>query len=174
MCWDIRTRKLEPIQTMNDAKDCISRMIVNEFEILVSSFDGCIRRYDLRKGELTCDRIGVSVIDMAQTKDVRCTLAACSDHTLRLIDNDNGELLAQYHGHKAEDFHIECGILSSDSQIVSGSAEGCAVIWDLVDEKIVKRIQIGRGVVQSLTTHPTKHDIIFANKREFQLWSPAE
>lgn len=174
MCWDIRTRKLEPIQTMNDAKDCISRILVNEFEIIVSSFDGCVRRYDVRKGELTCDRVGVSVIDIAQTKDTRCTLVACSDNVLRLLDNDSGEVLAQYRGHLAEDFQIQCGILSNDSQIVSGSAEGCAIIWDLVNEKIVKRLSIGRGVVHSLATHPTKSDIIFANKREFQLWALPE
>lgn len=66
MCWDIRTRKLEPIQTMNEAKDCITRIIVNEFEIAVSSLDGCIRRYDLRKGELTCDNVGEPVVYMVR------------------------------------------------------------------------------------------------------------
>lgn len=29
----------------------------------------------------------------------------------------------------------------------------------------------GSGVIQSLATHPTNDDILFANKREFQLWS---
>lgn len=66
MCWDIRTRKLEPIQTMNEAKDCITRIIVNEFEITVSSLDGCIRRYDLRKGELTCDNVGEPIVYMVR------------------------------------------------------------------------------------------------------------
>lgn len=144
MCWDIRTRKLEPIQTMNEAKDCITRIMVNEFEIVVSSLDGCVRRYDVRKGELTCDQIGVPIIDIAQTKDAKCTLVACSDNVLRLLDNDNGDILAQYRGHRAEDFQIECGILSNDSQIVSGSAEGSAFIWDLVNEKVVNRAQIGK------------------------------
>lgn len=172
MCWDIRTRKLEPIQTMNDAKDGISRIRLNEFEIIVASLDGCVRRYDVRKGELTCDRLSdVSVIDVVQTKDAKCTLIACSDNILRLVDNDNGDVLAQYRGHRAEDFQIECGILSNDSQIVSGSAEGCAIVWDLVEEKIVSKLRIGSGVVHSLTTHPTSQDVVFAMKREFQLWT---
>lgn len=172
--WDIRTRKLEPIQTMNDAKDCITRIKVNEFEIVVSSLDGCLRRYDVRKGELTCDNIGVPIIDIAQTKDTKCMLAACSDNVLRLLDNDNGDVLANYRGHRAEDYQIECGILSNDSQIVSGSAEGCAIVWDLVDEKIVNRILVNTGVVHSLATHPTKNDIVFGCKRDFQLWGPSE
>lgn len=94
MCWDIRTRKLEPIQTMNEAKDCITRILVNESEIIVSSLDGCIRRYDLRKGELSCDQIGEPVVSIAQTKDAKCTLAACSDNALRLLDNENADILA--------------------------------------------------------------------------------
>lgn len=159
---------------MNEAKDCITRIIVNEYEIVVASLDGCIRRYDVRKGELTCDNIGVPIIDFAQTKDTKCTLIACSDNVLRLIDNDNSDILSQYRGHRAEDYQIECGILSNDSQIISGSAEGCAIIWDLVDETIVNRIPVSRGVVHSLTTHPTKNEIVFACKREFQLWTPAE
>lgn len=144
MAWDIRTRKLEPIQTMNEAKDCITRIIVNEFEIVVSSLDGCLRRYDLRKGELTCDDLGEPVVYMAQTKDTKCTLAACSDNALRLFDNDNADTLATYRGHKADDYQIECGILSNDSQIVCGSSNGEAVIWDLVDEKVISRLSIGK------------------------------
>lgn len=171
MCWDIRTRKLEPIQTMNEAKDCITRIIVNEFEIIVSSLDGCIRRYDLRKGEITCDDLGEPIVYIAQTKDTKCTLAACTDNVLRLLDNDNADTLATYKGHKADDFQVECGILSNDSQIICGSAGGDAFIWDLVDEKVIGRLSIGiSGVIQSLSTHPTTDDILFANKREFQLW----
>lgn len=80
---------------------------------------------------------------MALTKDGQCTVAACSDNVLRLVDNTSGELLAQYKGHNSSDFQIECGILASDSQIISGSAEGNAVIWDLVEEKELHRIRIG-------------------------------
>lgn len=160
MCWDIRTRKLEPIQTMNEAKDCITRILVNENEIVVSSLDGCVRRYDLRKGELCCDSADVPIIDIAQTKDAKCTLLACSDNVLRLLDNDNSDILASYRGHIAEDFQIECGILSNDSQIVSGSAEGCAIIWDLVDEKEVGRLQIG---MRFQFVGPTKRNIFRTN-----------
>lgn len=143
MCWDIRTRKQEPVQVLNDAKDCITSIVINDHEIITSSLDGCIRHYDIRAGQLTCDSIGPPVVHMVQTKDGQCMVAACADNVLRLIDNDSGDILAQYKGHVSEDFQIECGILSGDSKICSGSAEGCAIIWDLVDEKEVARIQMG-------------------------------
>lgn len=175
MCWDIRSRKQEPIQVMNDAKDCITAIIVTDHQIVSASLDGCVRHYDLRSGQLTCDQIGPPIVHMAQTRNGQCVLVACSDNVLRLIDNDTGAKLAEYRGHRAEDFQIECGIISNDSRIISGSSEGCAIIWDLVDEKEVERMQVGAaGVVHSLTTHPTRNEIVLARRREFQVWGLLE
>lgn len=80
---------------------------------------------------------------MVQTNDGQFMVAACADNVLWLIDNDSGDILVQYKGHVSEDFQIECGIFGGDSDICSGSAEGCAIISDLVDEKEVTRTQMG-------------------------------
>lgn len=149
MCWDIRTRKLEPIQVMKDAKDCITSLIVTNYKIIAASLDGAIRHYDIRAGELSCDKIGEPVTYIAQTSDEQCIVAACLDGVVRLIDNDSGDLLSEYTGHQAEDYHIECGILSNDSQIVSGSMEGCAIIWDLIEGKEISRLNIGNRKVST-------------------------
>uniref|UniRef100_A0A023EQF1 WD repeat domain-containing protein 83 n=1 Tax=Aedes albopictus TaxID=7160 RepID=A0A023EQF1_AEDAL len=176
MCWDVRTRKLEPIQTMREAKDCVTSLVVTEHKIIAASLDGSIRQYDLRAGELTCDTVGVPITHVVQTTDGQCLLAACLDGTIRLIDTDSGELLSEYRGHQTEDYHIECAVIKSDSQIISGSAEGCAVIWDLVEGSEVRRMYMGSGeVVHSLAPHPTGSDIMFARRRHVELWGvPSE
>lgn len=58
MCWDVRSRAQDPAQTLNDAKDSISSVKVSDYEILSSSFDCKIRRYDMRNGELLTDYMG--------------------------------------------------------------------------------------------------------------------
>ncbi|XP_058814991.1 WD repeat domain-containing protein 83 [Topomyia yanbarensis] len=174
-CWDVRTRKLEALQTMREAKDCITSLIVTEHKIISGSLDGSIRQYDLRAGELTCDTIGVPITHIIQTKDGQCILAACMDSTIRLIDSDSGELLSEYKGHKTEDYHIECGVIQSDSNIISGSSEGCALIWDLLEGTELRRLQMNSGVVHSLSTHPTGTDILFAIKGRIEVWGhPSE
>ncbi|XP_058125113.1 WD repeat domain-containing protein 83 [Anopheles ziemanni] len=173
-CWDIRTRKLEAIQTMREAKDCISALVVSEHKIISSSLDGSIRQYDIRAGELVCDTIGVPITHLVQTRDGQCLLAACSDGRIRLIDNDSGEMLSEYKGHRVDDFHIECGIICSDTKIISGSAEGSAVVWDLLEGTEVKRLRIGSEVVHSLAPHPTGSDILFARKRHIDVWGLPE
>ncbi|XP_018796808.1 PREDICTED: WD repeat domain-containing protein 83 [Bactrocera latifrons] len=172
-CWDIRTRRLEPVQVMKDARDCITTVQTNEHKIITSSLDGCIRQYDIRVGELVCDKIGEPITFLKLTRDEQCIVAACQDSTVRLIDCDTGSLLSEYKGHKAEDFHIECGIMANDAHIVSGTSEGCAVVWDLLDGKILQRIQLSEngGVVNSLNTHPKENEIVLTRRRDLYVYN---
>lgn len=58
MCWDGRSKAQEAVQILNDAKDSISSVKVSDHEILSSSFDGRVRIYDIRVGELCEDYMG--------------------------------------------------------------------------------------------------------------------
>lgn len=172
MCWDIRSRKLDPVQTMKDSKDSITAIIVTDCKIITSSLDGVIRSYDLRMGEMVCDSIGgESITDISLTKDGQCLVAACRDDRVRLIDTDSGDMLSEYSGHQTSDFLVECGVLSNDSQIVCGSAEGNAFVWDLVSGNVLKKLHVGK-VVNSLATHPTTQDVMFTCHRDIQIWGP--
>lgn len=175
-CFDIRSRALEPIQTLKEAKDCITGLIVTENKIISSSLDGCIRHYDLRAGEMTCDKIGEAITAMSMTRDELCIIASCQDATIRLIDIDGGEVLSEYRGHQPKDFKIECDVMKGDSHIISGSSFGYAIIWDFLEAKEVNRLKINNEgtVVQSFNRHPMNDDILFANRRELQLWSTAD
>lgn len=193
-CFDIRSRAFEPIQAMKEAKDCITGLIVTEHKIISSSLDGCIRHYDLRAGEMTCDKIGEPITAMSMTRDEQCILAACQDQAIRLIDVDGGEVLSEYRGHLSKDFKIECDVLKGDAYIISGmlsklllskptkqifhtgSSFGCAIIWDFIEAKEVNRLRINNdgAVIQSLNRHPLNDDILFASRRELQLWSTAD
>jgi mitogen-activated protein kinase organizer 1 len=175
--FDIRSRALEPIQTLKEAKDCITGLIVCEHKIISSSLDGCVRIYDLRAGELTCDNVHEPITAMSITSDEQCVLVSCQDEAIRLIDmNGTGEVLSEYRGHHPKDFKIECGVLRGDSYIISGSSFGFAIIWDFLEAKEVNRLKInGDGtVVQSFCRHPTSDEVLFANRREIQLWASAD
>lgn len=143
-CWDIRTRRLEPVQMMREAKDCITSVLSNENKIITSSLDGCVRYYDIRVGEITSDKIGVPITYLTMTKDEQCLVAACQDSVVRLLDCDTGGLLSEYKGHKADDYHIECGIMSNDAHIISGSSQGDAIVWDLLEGKILQNIELSK------------------------------
>lgn len=175
-CFDIRSRAFEPIQALKEAKDCITGLIVAEHRIISSSLDGCIRHYDLRVGELTCDKIGESITSISITSDGQCILAACQDETIRLIDSDGGEVLSEYRGHLSKDYKIECDVLKGDAYIISGSSFGSAIIWDFLEAKEVNRLRINKegAIIQTLCKHPLNDDLLVASRREIQLWSTAD
>lgn len=81
MCWDVRSRAQDPAQTLNDAKDSISSIKVSDHEILSSSFDCKIRRYDMRVGELLTDYLGGMIIILI---DKYCFVLFLSFHTARV------------------------------------------------------------------------------------------
>lgn len=162
---------------MKEAKDCITGVIVTPHKIISSSLDGCIRQYDIRAGELTSDKIGEPITHICLTRDEQCILAACSDDVIRLVDLDGGEILLEYKGHSSKDYKIECGLLKNDSHVISGSANGCAVIWDFLEGKEVKQLNVCKNhssVIQSLATHPSSEDILFTKRREIELWGPSD
>ena len=176
-CFDIRSRSLEPIQTLKEAKDCITGLLVTDHKIISSSLDGCIRHYDIRAGEMTCDKIGEPITSLSMTKDEQCLLASCQDETIRLIDIDGGEVLSEYRGHLSKDYKIECDVLKGDALIISGSTFGCAIIWDFLEAKEVNRLRISKegSVITTLNRHPINDEILIANRvGEIQLWSPSD
>lgn len=58
MMWDLKSRRNEPIQTLNDAKDCVNSIQVTDHEIITGSVDCSIRRYDIRVGQMFADFVG--------------------------------------------------------------------------------------------------------------------
>uniref|UniRef100_UPI001293F9D9 WD repeat domain-containing protein 83 n=1 Tax=Lonchura striata TaxID=40157 RepID=UPI001293F9D9 len=95
-CWDCRSRRPDPVQVLDEAKDGISSVKLSAHEILTGSVDGRVRRYDLRAGQLCSDYLGSPVTSVCFSKDGQCVLAASLDSTLRLLDKDTGELLGEY------------------------------------------------------------------------------
>lgn len=58
--WDHRSRGA--VSTLSDAKDSISSVQEREKVILVSSIDGAVRSYDLRKGLLKTDYFNKPIV----------------------------------------------------------------------------------------------------------------
>ncbi|XP_060711276.1 WD repeat domain-containing protein 83 [Hemiscyllium ocellatum] len=169
-CWDCRSRTSEPIQILNEAKDGISSVKVSDHEILSGSVDGRIRRYDLRMGQLFADFIGSPITSVCFSKDSQCTLSSSLDSTLRLLDKETGELLGEYTGHRNTDCKLDCCFNESDTHVVSGSEDGLVHFWDLIEGSCTLTLPVGKGVVQSLSYHPTQCCLLTAAEDTVQLW----
>ncbi|XP_029441006.1 WD repeat domain-containing protein 83-like [Rhinatrema bivittatum] len=104
------------------------------------------------------------------SKDGQCMLASSLDTTLRLLDRDTGELLGEYSGHQNRDCKLECCLTEKDTHVVSGSEDGRIYFWDLVEGSLVLSLPAGKGVVQSLSYHPSEPCLLTALEGNLQLW----
>ncbi|XP_074059595.1 WD repeat domain-containing protein 83 [Macrotis lagotis] len=169
-CWDCRSRRPDPVQVLDEAKDGISSVKLSDHEILAGSVDGYSRRYDLRMGELYADYVGSPITCVCFSKDGQCTLISSLDSSLRLLDKDTGELLGEYTGHKNQDYKLDCCLSERDTHVVSASEDGNVYFWDLVEGTLVLTLPVGRGVVQSLAFHPTEPCLLTASEGNVQCW----
>ncbi|XP_064605225.1 WD repeat domain-containing protein 83-like [Liolophura sinensis] len=168
--WDIKSRKMEPVQVLDEAKDSVTCIQVSDHEILTGSADGRVRRYDLREGKMAVDSIGKPVTSVSFTRDGQCTLVSSLDNTLRLLDKDTGEMLNEYTGHKNSDYKIDNCLNSMDTHVMSGSEDGSVYIWDLLEAKIVQKLDHGKGVVHSMSHHPTENCLLTAVGPSVYVW----
>lgn len=159
--WDGKSRSMEPIQILKEAKDSVSVVQVvqgsNEALIRTASVDGNVRTYDLRKGQVHCDDIGGAITGMAPTHDGECLAVSCLDGTIRLMEQSSGELLNTYVSHhKAGNFALECTLTADDAYVVTGSEDGRAVYYDLVRGSMVQSLQGHDRPTCSVATNPKR------------------
>ncbi|XP_067170672.1 WD repeat domain-containing protein 83 isoform X1 [Apteryx mantelli] len=169
-CWDCRSRRPDPVQVLDEAKDGVSSVKVSDHELLSGSVDGRVRRYDLRAGQLYSDYVGSPITSVCFSKDGQCVLAASLDSTLRLLDKDTGELLGEYTGHRSTTYKLDCVLSEQDTHVGSASEDGKVYFWDLVEGSLALSLAVGRGAVQSLAFHPALPCLLAAAEGRLQLW----
>ncbi|XP_066594428.1 WD repeat domain-containing protein 83 isoform X2 [Prorops nasuta] len=174
MCWDIRSRAQDPVQTLSDAKDAISSIRISDHEILSASFDGKIRRYDIRVGQLSTDNMGDAVTCASFTRDGQCVLVSCADESIKLIDKDTGELLGEFTGHKAENLCLESSVDCQDNRVLSGSGDGKLWIWELASQKNIAKLSSpkpSKHSVVSVAVHPQVNCFLASNGPKILIFS---
>eukprot|EP00033_Pygsuia_biforma_P004983 GCRY01005466.1.p1 GENE.GCRY01005466.1~~GCRY01005466.1.p1 ORF type:complete len:303 (+),score=48.05 GCRY01005466.1:214-1122(+) len=158
--WDVKSRMREPIQILENAKDSVSSVEINDYLLLTGCVDGCVRQYDVRNGQLITDTFAKPVTYSSYSSDRNCVLVNTLDSNLRLLDCDSGELLANYKGHENKKYRVGSCFTVSDEFVVSGS-EDCAVYcWELVESKLVARLEGHKGPVTDVAAHPRQNILL--------------
>ncbi|XP_007574146.1 WD repeat domain-containing protein 83 [Poecilia formosa] len=169
-CWDTKSRRNEPIQVLDEARDSISSLKVSQHELLTGSVDGRVRRYDLRMGQLHVDLISSPITCVCFSQDGQCTLSSSLDSKVRLLDKSTGEMLGEYTGHKMKGYKLDCCLSSKDTHVLSCSEDGHVYCWDLVEGSLSLKLPVGKAVVQSLSFHPTETCLLTAMEGRVQVW----
>ncbi|GJQ83536.1 hypothetical protein Trydic_g10888 [Trypoxylus dichotomus] len=173
--WDLKSRKNEPIQILNEAKDCINAIQVTDYEIITGSVDCSVRRYDIRAGQMFADFVGAPITSVSLTHDGQCILISAADNSVKLFDKTTGEMLAEYIGHRTDDMNVESAVITNDNYVFSGSITGELWCWDLISAKVVKRYDHTlHKVLHSVAVHPRKDILLTASVNTIKVWGKPE
>lgn len=129
-------------------------------EVLTASVDGSVRTYDIRMGSMHADYLQDPVTSACFSRDKQCILAATLNSTIRLLDKETGELLADYTGHTNTEYKVDVSLAYNDAHVVAGSEDGKLCYWDLVQGKLLAQVQAHHTAVVSLSYHPKKHALL--------------
>lgn len=174
-CWDTRSRARDPLQALKEARDAVTSVLASDHEIVSSSLDGCVRRYDLRMGKMCSDTLGCPATRVQMTRDGLCLLVSCLGGLLRLLDKTSGQSLQQFSGHKNAQFYLDCALNQDDSHVYSGSEDGQVCCWNLVEGLLVERLRHPtEAPVSSLSQHPSKPVLLTATRGLVYLWGEVE
>lgn len=163
--WDIRAGAAGarfPIMVLEEAKDSVTDVRILDKEIATASVDGCVRVYDVRNSKLVTDCVGRPATSVCFTGDGHCVLVSALDSTVRLVDKADGRVLNGFVGHRNETYKISSVFSYDDVYVLSGSEDGCVLVWDLVEACVVKRLVGHKASVTSLVYHPKKHSFVCA------------
>jgi mitogen-activated protein kinase organizer 1 len=100
--------------------------------------DETIRTFDIRKGEVTSDSIGASLISMDLTRDQRSLLLSGMDSIIRFTDNFDGSTLNTYQGHSVATSLIRLKLNFSNDYFAVGSEDGGIYLFDLLKPGPIK------------------------------------
>jgi len=169
--WDRRSKSINPVQSLNEAKDSVISIDSHKWFVITASLDETIRIYDLRKGILCEDFIGKIPTSVKLATDCHLILLNCSDNTLRLFDKEDGSLLQKFSGHRTDDYRIGCSFVQGNAHIISGSVGNSMYIWNLLNGQCVQKLEVpliksnsrvSTNVVHSIAAHPTKPQCLLA------------
>lgn len=102
----------------------MSKIVVNLYEVLISSIDGKLRTFDMRMGLVTTDDMKDPIIKFSLSHDKKSYAASCMDGAIRLVDREKGEILNTFCGHSVKDYSIDVLHSFDDAFIISGSEDG--------------------------------------------------
>ncbi|CRG93093.1 mitogen-activated protein kinase organizer 1, putative [Plasmodium gallinaceum] len=130
-------KKNNPLQIFNDAKDMISDIYIDDYEIYSCSIDNILRLYDLRMGKMTSYNMKSSILSIDVTKDRNYFCVNLIDNSIKLIEKNSGIVLALYKGDMNNNHKRNIKFDNKNKYIFSCSYKNELYIYDIVKSNLI-------------------------------------
>lgn len=162
--WDCRSGAGgsggKPIQSLGEATDSVTSLVVRGPEVVAGSVDGRVRTYDIRTGKVVVDVLGASVTSLDLTKDGRALLVGGlgdggGGGGVRLMDRDTGSCLRSYAapGRRNAELRVQAVLGGKEKYVLAGDESagddggdvGRLWVWDLLTGRVAAKLAVPWG-----------------------------
>lgn len=166
--WDTKSGGggAKPIQTLAEARDAVSALVVRGAEVVAGSVDGRVRTYDVRMGRCVTDVIVASVTSLCLTRDGNAVLVGSLDSRIRLMDRANGACLKTYTSApedgerqwRNEELRVQSVLGGQEKYVIAGDemtapssaggggkTDGMVWAWDMLTGKVAAKVPVPWG-----------------------------
>ena len=157
--WDLRAmRDTRPLQSLTHSRDSVTGVVFMpspSLSLLTSSIDGCLRVYDVRRGEVVVEQLesegeeSITSIDVGEYGDV--VLAATTASHMLLVDlttKPAATVLRRYDSvnYKSERYSLQCILVDGGTGVVSGTESSNDLLrWDVSSGRLLESWSGGGG-----------------------------
>ena len=130
--YDINSH--DEIQNLEEAKDSITSVNIINTYLYTASVDGCLRVYDIRKGEMIKFDCGVPISSIDVSFDGKIVLVSCLNDTIEMFDIDKEKCVQEFKGyHKNKNYLMKIKIDPKNKGVFSNSEDGNIAYYDFND-----------------------------------------
>ncbi|SBT31060.1 mitogen-activated protein kinase organizer 1, putative [Plasmodium ovale wallikeri] len=130
-------KKNTPLQAFSDAKDIISDIFVDDFEVYSCSIDNSLRLYDLRMGKMMSYDMKSPILSIDVTNDKNYFCVNLIDNSIKLVEKNSGTVLGLYKGDMNNSHRRNIKFDSKNKFILSCTYKNELHIYDIVKSNII-------------------------------------
>ncbi|GAW79001.1 mitogen-activated protein kinase organizer 1 [Plasmodium gonderi] len=148
--YDFRERdfkkKNTPLQVLSEAKDSISDILVDDFEIYTCSIDNLLRLYDLRMGKILSYDMNSSILSIDVSNDKNYFCVNLIDNSIKLVEKNGGSVLGLYKGDMNNCHRRNIKFDKKNKYILSCSYKNELLVYDIVKSNIINNTTFYRNL----------------------------
>ncbi|CAD8083309.1 unnamed protein product [Paramecium sonneborni] len=163
--WDLKDKKQnQPIQRIKEFQDSVTQISFYHHNMIVSSIDGHIRTFDIRKGIIQEDFVKAGIFKFSSSFDDRLFALSCNDSIIRILERSSGSILAALQGsHISNQYSINCEFSWNDGMILTGSEDGKLLIYDILTGKCQVTRKLHDKCVSSIALSTQQNSFVTAS-----------
>ncbi|GAA5859512.1 hypothetical protein JCM8547_006857 [Rhodosporidiobolus lusitaniae] len=172
--WDIKSSNRIPLQVLDEGRDSITSIRIEDHLVFTGCVDGYVRTYDLRMGQLKTDFFDQPVTCLTPLSSASLLLVSTLDSTHRILDLAHGTVIQTFTGHKNTSYRSQSCIGKGEATVISGDEEGMVRGWDLeTGSPVGKPFKAHEKAVLWTAHHPKQDQLITAGADgAVKVWGP--